>query len=109
MGVAERVRQQPAGVGAPSELRISEAAQRFGLGVKPLDGGREGGTALVRVEIAGELEHGRLFERGLSVEVSSCGEDEERASDCRVQLIVRDRNVLPGDVGEDDQIDVSRR
>jgi hypothetical protein len=43
------------------------------------------------------------------MEVSAGSEDQQRTADRRVQLVGRDRDVLPRDEGEDDEIDVFSR
>jgi hypothetical protein len=40
------------------------------------------------------------------MKVSPGGEDEERAPDCSVELVLGDRDVLAGEVGEDDEVDL---
>jgi len=83
-----------------------EAPEHAGLGIEALDGGRQRRSALVGVEVPGERKHRRVVERGLSMQVSARGEDKERAADRGVQLLLYDRNLLPGHVGEDDELDV---
>jgi hypothetical protein len=43
------------------------------------------------------------------MEVAAGGEDEERAPDCGVPFLLVNRNLLPGNEGEDDQFDVVSR
>jgi hypothetical protein len=74
-----------------------------------LDCAGEGLAAFRRVEIAGQLDHRRIVEYGVAVERSAGGEDEQRASQRGVPFVVLERNVLSGDVGEDDEVDVASR
>lgn len=107
--LAERVREQSASVCAPGELRISKTGERHRVRVQPVDGRCERGPAVVRVEVAGELEDGRIVDRRLAMQLAARGEDEQRAANRSVQLLICHRNLLAGDVREDYEIDVTRR
>jgi hypothetical protein len=61
-----------------------------------------------RVQVAGKLDHGRVVQSRIAVEVPTGGEDEQRAADRRLALVVCQRDLLPCDVRGDDEVDLSR-
>ena len=106
---AQRIGEQSAGVGAPGCLGIAQPIQRLRIRLEALDCRRQGGATFRRVQVAGQLDHGRIVECRVAVERSAGGEDEQRASQRGVPFVVLERDVLSGDVGEDDQVDVASR
>ena len=107
--LAERIGEEAAGIGPPGGFRLSQPLERLGLGLEPLDRGRECLATCRRVEITGELEDGRVVQRRLALETASGGEHQEGAPDRRVAVGVVERHLQPRDVREDDQIDVASR
>jgi hypothetical protein len=105
---AEGLREEAARERPPGKVGIAQALDGLGLGVELLDSRYQGRSPLRRVEVAGQLEHGRVLERWLPADVTAGGEDEEGPAECRVPLLVVERHFLPCDEGEDDQIDVDQ-
>jgi hypothetical protein len=74
---AERFGEQAACVRAPSEVLIAKPLEGIGVGVEPLDRGRQGLSPPRRIEVSRQLEHRRIVEGRLALEIPTCGEDEE--------------------------------
>ena len=100
--LTECVRQQTAGVRAPGELIVLERRELLRCR-------QERATPLGRVQVARELEHGRVVELRIALEATAGGEDEKCTPDGGVALSLRQRDLLPRDVRGDDQVDVRRR
>jgi hypothetical protein len=109
LALAERIGEEAAGIGAPGGFRLSQPFERFGVGVQLLDRGRERLATRWRVEITGELEHGRVVQRRLALETAAGSEHQQGAPDCRVPVGVVEGNLQSRDVCEDDEIDVASR
>ena len=107
--LAERVRKEPTCIGTPGDVRVSKARERGRIDVQPFDGRCERSPSLLGIEVTRQLEHCGIVQRGLAMQVSAGSEDEKRTTDRRVQLVGGDRDVLPRDEGEDDEIDVVSR
>jgi hypothetical protein len=54
----------------------------------------ERSATLRRVQVAGELDHGRIVERRLAVQIAARREDEQRAPNGSVALVLRKRDLL---------------
>jgi hypothetical protein len=83
---AERLCEQAACVRAPRKFLIAKSLEGVGRGVEPLDRGRQGLSPLRRIEVACELEHRRVLEGRLAVEISPRGEDEESSAERRISF-----------------------
>jgi hypothetical protein len=81
---AERLGEQTACVRAPRKVVIAKSFDGVGIGVEPLDCGGQCSPSLRRIEVACELEHRRVLEGRLAVEISARGEDEERPPKRRI-------------------------
>ena len=79
------------------------------MGIEAFDRPGQCCTAFRRIDVSGQLDHGRIAEPRLPVEGSAGGEDEQRASQRGVPFVVLERDVLSGDVGKDDDVDVASR
>ena len=88
---------------------IAKSFEGVGVGVEPLDRGRQGLSPVRRIEVVRQLDHRRVLEGRLAVEIPACGEDEESPAERRVPLCVVERHLLARDVREDDQVDVASR
>ena len=106
---AQRIGEQRAGVGPPGYVGIPQPLERLRIRIETFDCAGQRLAAFRRVEVAGQLDHGRIVERRVAVECSAGGEDEQRASQRGVPFVVLERDVLSGDVGEDDEVDVASR
>jgi hypothetical protein len=106
---AQRIGEQSAGVGPPGCLGIAQSLERLWARIKALDCRRQRSATFRRIEVAGQLDHGRIVECRVAVERSTGGEDEQRASQRGVTFVVLERDVLSRDVGEDDEVDVASR
>ena len=78
---AERLGEQAACIRAPSELLIAKSFDCVGTRIEPLDRGRQGLSSLRRIEVVCELEHRRVLEGRLAVEIPASGEDQEGPSE----------------------------
>jgi hypothetical protein len=107
--VAEGIGEQAAGIRVPRELRILQALEQLRVGFKTLDRGGERFAPVRSVEVARQLEDRRIVQRRFAVEVSAGGKDEERAAKRRGQLLLGQRDFLPRDVGEDDEVQLRLR
>jgi hypothetical protein len=105
---AEGIGEQAARESPPGKVGIAQSLDGVRLGVEPLDSRYQGRSPLRRVEVVGQLEHGRVLERRLAMEITAGGEDEESPAERCVSLSVVERHFLACDVGEDDQIDVGQ-
>jgi len=106
---AERLGEQAACVRTPREVLIAKSFEGVGIGVEPFDRGRQGLSPLRRIQVVCELEHRRVLEGWLPVEIPACGEDEKSPAERRVPVCVVERHLLACDVREDDQVDVASR
>jgi len=97
----ECVRKQTAGEGAPGQLRIVEPLQVAGCRNQRL-------APFRRLQVGRKLGDSRIVERRLPVEIAARGENEERAPQGRVSLLLCQWDLLPCDVRGDDEVDVSR-
>ena len=70
----------------PRNVLIAKPLEGVGIGVEPFDRGRQGVSSLRRVEVVRKLEHRRVLERRLAVEVPARGEDEESPAERCVPL-----------------------
>ena len=86
---------------------IAKPLEGVGIGVEPFDRGRQGLSPLRRIEVSRQLEHRRIVEGRLALEIPACGEDEEGPPERSVPFRVVERHVLTRDVHEDDQVDVA--
>jgi len=106
---AQCIGEQSAGVGPPGCFGIAQPLEGLRVRIQTLDCAGQRLAAFRRVEIAGQLAYGRIVECRVAVECSAGGEDEQRASQRGVPFVVLERDVLSGDVGEDDEVDVASR
>ena len=106
---AQRIGEQGAGVGPPGCFRIAQPLERLWIRIEALDCLLQRRAAFRRVEVSGQLEHGRILQPRVAVERSPGGEDEQRASQRGIPFVVLERDVLSGDEGEDDEVDVASR
>ena len=90
----------------PSRDRVTAPAHPASASRRSIAAGQRG-AAFRRVEVAGQLAYGRIVEPRLPVERSAGGEDEQRAADRGIPLVVLERDFLSGDVREDDEVDVA--
>jgi hypothetical protein len=88
---------------------VAKSLEGVGIGVEPLDRGRQGLSPLRRIEVVCKLEHRRVFESRLAVESPARGEDEESPPKRRISFWVVERHLLARDVRENDQVDVASR
>jgi hypothetical protein len=107
--LAECIGEEAAGVGTPGKLWIAQSLERLGLCVEPLDRSDEMLPPLGRVEVPGELEDRWILERRIAMQDAARGKDEERAAERRIQLRFADRDLLPRNVGENNEIYVVNR
>jgi hypothetical protein len=105
----ERIGEQSARIGPPRCFRIAQPLERHRAGIEAFDRAGQCRTAFRRIDVSGQLDHGRIAESRLPVEGSAGGEDEQGASQRGVPVVVLERDVLSGDVGEDDDVDVASR
>ena len=99
--LAERVREQAAGEGAPSELRIVAEQQHLGRRLELLERAAESAAPVRRGEVGRELEHRGIVEVWITAQVSTRGKHQERASHSRIALVFVDRNAAARDVRSD--------
>jgi len=97
---AELVRQQPAGVGAPSKVRIGTQVVRS---LDVLERGHQRLAPVRGVEVACKLRDGGVIHGRVAVEVAASREDEQRTADRGVPFGVVERNRLTRYVREDDE------
>jgi hypothetical protein len=74
---AECLGEQAACISAPSEIVIAKSFDCVGIGVEPLDRGRQGLSPLRRIEVVCKLENRRVLEGGLAVEIPARREDQK--------------------------------
>jgi hypothetical protein len=101
--------EQSAGVGPPGCFGIAQPLERICIRIQALDCRRERHAAFLRVEVPGQLDHGRIVECRIAIERSPGGEDEQGASQRGVPFVALEWDILSGDVGEDDEVDVASR
>jgi hypothetical protein len=80
-----------------------------GIRLELLDRRSQGGPALGRVEVPRELEHGRILEGRVAVQISARREHEEGAANGGVAVAGVEWNLPSRDVGLDDQLGVVSR
>jgi hypothetical protein len=83
---AERLGEQAACIRVPRNVLIAKPLEGVGIGVEPFDRGRQGVSSLRGIEVVCKLEHRRVLERRLAVEVPARGEDEESPAERCVPL-----------------------
>ncbi|OAI54981.1 hypothetical protein AYO48_04385 [Gaiella sp. SCGC AG-212-M14] len=81
---AERFGEQAACIRVPRKILIAKPLEGVEIGVEPFDRGRQGVSSVRGIEIVCKLEHRRVLERRLAVEIPACGEDEEGAAERRI-------------------------
>ena len=99
--LAERLREQAAGVGPPGEVGIG--AERLGP-VDALEPHQQRLSASRIVQVAGELDHGRVVQRRVAVEVAPGGEDQQRAADGGISFRFLECDSVSRYVGENDEL-----
>ena len=77
--------------------------------VEALDCRGQRGASFRRVQVARQLDNGRIVRRRVPVERSAGRKNEQRASKRGVPFLVPERDVLSGDVGENDEVEVASR
>jgi len=83
---AECLGEQAACVRAPRKVLIAKPLEGVGIGVEPLGRGRQGISPLRGIEVVRKLEHRRIVEGRLAVEIPARGEDEESPAERCVPL-----------------------
>jgi hypothetical protein len=106
---AERLCEQAACVCAPREVPIAKSLEGVGLGVEPLDRGRQGLSPHRRIEVSRQLEDRWVVEGRFAMEIPARGKDEEGPAERRIPFRVVERHLLAREVREDDQVDVASR
>jgi len=93
----------------PGQLRVAQPFDELRICLQPLDRSRQGGSPLGRVDVAGELEDGRIVQHGIAVEVPAGREDEQSPPERRIALELVQRDLLARDISENDQVGVVSR
>jgi hypothetical protein len=93
----------------PGELRILQSLHEPRIRLEAVDRGGQSGATVGRIDVAGQLEDGRIVEGRLPVQISAGSEHEQRAPKRRVALALVEWNLPARDVCEDDKLGVVRR
>jgi hypothetical protein len=93
----------------PGKLRVAQPFQELRIRVELLDRRRQGDPPLRRVDVAGELEDGRIVQHRVPLEVPAGREDEQGPPERRTAFDLVQCDLLARDIRENDEVGVVSR